>query len=56
MPVSVVAAPFLRSASGGAARVLLRMDVAVDAYLDAQALGQRVDDRDADACRPPETL
>ena len=41
--------PLLQRALRRAARVLLREDVAVAADLDAQLLGERVDDRDADA-------
>ena len=49
MPCSDDASPCWRSVLRLAALVLLAPDVAVAADLDEQQLGQRVDDRDADA-------
>ena len=49
VPVSLVASPLLQVGQRLAALVGLGPDVAVAADLDVEALGQRVDDRDADA-------
>ena len=49
VPVSFVGSPLASVVARRAAVVLLRPDVAVAADLDVERLGQRVDDRDADA-------
>ena len=48
--------PLIELACGRPARVLLREHVAVAADLDAQPLGERVDDRDADAVQAARDL
>ena len=49
VPCSLVASPLAQLGHRFAALVVLRPDVAVAADLQVQALGERVDDRDADA-------
>ena len=49
VPCPSVASPLVELALRLAALVVLRPDVAVAADLQVQALGERVDDRDADA-------